>query len=468
MSVQSKLDTIFDDTTELQRCIIDHCAEALMVVDKDGFLAYINSSFKELHKVDNSVLDKHVTEVIGGTRMHIVAQTGVAEYDQLQKINGKLYIVSRLPLYKNDEIIGAIGYIRFANIDAIQELSSKMENLDSIPNVTIEPLVDMHTRYTFENLSTNNPRNKKLKQLAMQVALTDTTVLLRGESGSGKEVFAHSIHAHSPRKNGPFVAINCSAIQESLFESELFGYESGAFTGAHKNGKKGKFELAENGTIFLDEIGEMPLSTQAKLLRVIQDKQVTPLGSEKARPINVRIIAATNQNLEKMVEKKSFREDLFYRLNVIPLTLIPLRETPEEIPTLSQNIWRHLALQHGILHKYLSQEAIAVLCKQAWKGNIRELKNILERVLVVAPQQCVTAKDIENTLGGNLIQEPAIQSISAYNSLNLNKHLDQTEKQAILHALITCDGNKAQTARMLGISRPHLYKKMNKFSIDLA
>ncbi len=335
-------------------------------------------------------------------------------------------------------------------------------------NVVIEPLTDMHTRYTFDNLSAVNPKNQKLKQLAMQVALTDTTVLLRGESGSGKEVFAHSIHAHSPRKNGPFVAINCSAIQESLFESELFGYESGAFTGAHKNGKKGKFELAENGTIFLDEIGEMPLSTQAKLLRVIQDKQVSPIGSEKSRPINVRILAATNQNLEKMVEEKTFREDLFYRLNVIPLTLIPLRETPEEIPNLSQNIWRKLALQHGMLHKYLSQEAIAVLCKQVWKGNIRELKNILERVLVVAPQQCVTAKDIENTLNGNLIQEPAVQSISAYNSLNLNKRIDQTEKHAIMQALITCDGNKAQTARMLGISRPHLYKKMNKLSIALS
>jgi len=463
------LDT-FTDTKHLvkfQRKIIDLCADGLMVVNKEGRIVYINRSFQEIHGVDESVLNKHITEILANTRMHIVAQSGVAEHDQFQIVNNIPCVVSRIPLLNEGECVGVVGFIRFTNVEAVKALTDRVKNLQNeISDLRTAQQASLQTQYTFEDISAIDPKNKKLKEITKQVALTDATVLLQGESGSGKEIFAHSIHDYSRRRDGPFIRLNCSAIQDTLIESELFGYEKGAFTGAHKDGRKGKFELADGGTIFLDEIGDMPLGAQVKLLRVIQEREIDRLGSEKPIKVNVRVIAATNRNLEQMVAQKTFREDLFYRLNVIPLHLFPLRETPEEIPQLAQNIWRRLSKSHGIFHKRLSPDAILTLCMQEWKGNIRELRNILERLMIMIRHDCITAEDVQDILQHKGMQEDLQDEIIPQVSFTLNDLVEQTEKKAVRFALDACNGNRSKAARMLGVSRPQLYKKMNKYEID--
>lgn len=310
--------TDINQLVEFQRKVIDHSADALMVVDREGHIIYINDSFKEVHGVEEEeVLGQHVTRIIENTRMHIVAQTGVAEHDRFQDISGKAYIVSRIPIIENGECLGVVGMIRFRYMEEVQVLIDRIKSLqEELSSMQAERSSHVSTDYTFDDIMDSSPALRSAKDMAMQAAKTDATVLLRGESGVGKEFFAHSIHAHSPRRKGPFIRLNCSAIQENLIESELFGYEEGAFTGARKGGKKGKFELADGGTIFLDEIGDMPLAVQAKLLRAIQEGEINPLGSEKRRKVNVRVLAATNKDLEEMIAAGKFRKNQIGRAHV--------------------------------------------------------------------------------------------------------------------------------------------------------
>ncbi|UIJ37046.1 sigma 54-interacting transcriptional regulator [Desulfobaculum bizertense] len=453
---------------EFQRKIIDACADALMVVDKEGRIVYTNSSFQETHNVDESVLSKHVTEVIDNTRMHIVAQTGISEHDQFQTIAGRACVVSRIPITSNNETVGAVGMIRFHNVEEVKALTQKVSILQSkLSRLKAARKNRCRTEYTFEDIIGVSHGIREAKITAMQAAKTDATVLLRGESGVGKEVFAQSIHSHSPRKDSPFVSLNCSAIQETLIESELFGYEDGAFTGARKGGRKGKFELAHGGTIFLDEIGDMPLSAQVKLLRVLQEGEVDRLGSENSFKVDVRIISATNRDLEKMVTDGSFREDLFYRLNVIPIHLPPLRHTPEEIPRLAKNIWGKLARRLGIFHKNLSPQAIMALQQHSWKGNVRELKNVLERAMVMIRRDSVTGADIQHIILGTYSRGGFYEQRTQKKPVTLSELVAQTEKRAITFALTSAKGNRSQAARILGISRPLLYKKIDRYKIRI-
>ncbi len=453
---------------EFQRKIIDYSADALMVVDKQGRIVYINDSFKEAHSVEEGdVLNRHVTDIIDNTRMHIVAQTGIAEHDHFQNISGKPCVVSRVPIMEDGECVGVVGMIRFRYVEEVQALTDKVKTLqDKLSQMRAVQLASSNTEYTFDDIIGVAPAVRDAKEAAMRAALTDATVLLRGESGVGKEFFAQSIHAHSQRRGGPFIRLNCSAIQESLLESELFGYEEGAFTGARKGGRKGKFELAHGGTIFLDEIGDMPLTAQAKLLRVLQEKEVDRLGSEVQLKVDVRVIAATNRELEKMVGKGEFREDLFYRLNVIPIYVVPLRDVPEELPRLAKNIWRKLSKKHGIFHKRLSNRAFLALQNHVWKGNIRELQNVLERTMVMVRQDLIDDADIQKILLQNNAREDLAEKSITEGNFSLNDLVAQTEKRALHYALAASEGNRSKAARLLGISRPLLYKKMTKYNLD--
>jgi len=452
---------------EFQRKIIDLSIDALMVVDRAGRLVYINDSYEEVHSVkEEDVLHKHVTEVIENTRLHIVAQTGIAEHDHFQTIEGTPYVVSRIPIIENDECVGAVGMIRFRYMEEVKQLTDKIQSLkDELENINAVRSASSDTEYTFEDVVAESPAVRELKEVAMQAAKTEATVLLRGESGVGKEIFAQSIHVHSHRREGPFIRLNCSAIQESLIESELFGYEEGAFTGARKGGHKGKFELADGGTIFLDEIGDMPLSAQVKLLRVIQEKEVERVGGEKRIKVDVRIIAATNRDLENLVAQGRFREDLFYRLNVIPIFLMPLREVPQEIPRLSKRLWKKLSKKHGIFHKRLSSRAFIALQNHAWQGNIRELQNVLERAMVMVRHDSIDECDIQKIL----IQSDPHDDLRApaydKDRFSLQGLVEQTEKRAVRYALAAAEGNRSKAAKLLGVSRPLLYKKMSKYGI---
>lgn len=453
---------------EFQSKIIDHSADGLMVVDSFGKIVYVNNSFCELHDVEKlNVHGTHVSDIIENTRMHLVAQTGVAEHDDVQQINGKTYVVSRVPILEEGECRGAVGIIRFRYVDEVSILNGNIKKLQKkILAMREVKRVSAGTEYTFDDILGKTLALKQAKRTAMQAAMAEATVLLRGESGVGKECFAQSIHNHSLRSEGPFIRLNCSAIQETLFESELFGYEEGAFTGARKGGRKGKFELADGGTIFLDEIGDMPLATQAKLLRVIQEREVDRLGSEKRIKVDVRIIAATNCDLQKMIGEKRFREDLYYRLNVIPITVPPLRDCPKDIPLLAKNIWRQLSIKNGIFHKRLTSQAFLELQAHRWKGNVRELKNVLERALIIVQQNEITAQTLQN-----ILIENEARTASAHDSLDetqfsLTTLVENTEKRALKQALRASEGNRSKAAKLLGISRPLLYKKMHKYGLE--
>lgn len=452
--------------TVLFKKILDVSLLGLQIVNKNGILIYVNESFEKIHNLKSEyVIGKHVTEVIENTRMHIVAQTGIAEKDDIQFINGHEYVVSRIPIIlENNECLGVVGIIRFEYTSQLKSLTKKVENLEKeLETITNKNQINADTNYIVADIVAVAQSSRRAKEVALRAATSDSTVLLLGESGVGKEVYAQSIHNLSKRNKGPFIRVNCSAIQESLFESELFGYEEGAFTGAKKGGKKGKFELAQGGTIFLDEIGDMPIQTQSKLLRVIQEREIERLGGERITEIDVRIIAATNQNLESLIEQKKFRRDLYYRLNVIPITIPPLRERLLDIPVIVKSFWEELQKKRGIYYKTLDYSAYSALDKHQWPGNIRELRNVLERVMAVVPQDIITGAHINRIIQGH---QTEIKDFCIQENCNLSSLIEQTERGAISTALVKTDNNKTQAAKMLGISRALLYKKMHYYNIS--
>ncbi len=452
---------------EFLKTIIDYCACGLQVVNKQGKIVFINESFKEVHGVrEEDVIGRHVTDVVDNTRMHLVAQTGVPEHDRYQDIRGIPYVVSRIPIFEEGECIGAVGLIRFRYIDEVQKLTDDIKRLQKqIRDLRKGSRLSCGTEYSFDNILGVSEPMRQTKSTAMQAASTNATVLLRGESGVGKEVFAHSIHNYSRRRDGPFIRVNCSAIQETLIESELFGYEEGAFTGARKGGRKGRFEQADGGTIFLDEIGDMPLTAQVKLLRVIQEGEVDRLGSEKRNQVDVRIIAATNRNLEDKVRDGSFREDLFYRLNVIPIMIPPLRHIPEDIPWLVKSLWEKLSRRHGIHSKRLSHAAMAAMQMLPWKGNVREMQNVLERLMIMCKVDEIGEEELRRVLLQGGVCCDLMEIDGEDSGMTLDMLVERTERRAIRYALAVGEGNRSAAAKLLGISRPLFYKKLAKYGL---
>ncbi|MHB1405279.1 MAG: sigma-54-dependent Fis family transcriptional regulator [Desulfitobacteriaceae bacterium] len=332
-----------------------------------------------------------------------------------------------------------------------------LKDLQQIKKIVKEATVN-EIETNFSEIIGNSGKMSELKRIALQVAPTNATLLIQGESGTGKELLARAIHQSSKRKGHAFIALNCGAIPENLLESELFGYEEGAFTGARRGGKLGKFELAHQGTIFLDEIGDMSLHLQVKLLRVLQERRVERIGSTRSIPVDVRVIAATHRDLEKMVLAGEFREDLYYRLNVIPLTIPPLRDRMEDIPVLIQFYLEHYSQLTGKEVKGISPEAEEVLIKYSWPGNVRELGNVIEYCVTMAPGELITPEMLPKRLKTEHKPDPQDLSIN----------LRALERQAIMKALsmAIADGHKEDAARLLGISRATLYRKIKEYDIS--
>ena len=308
---------------------------------------------------------------------------------------------------------------------------------------------------------------QQLKRACMKAAQSDSNVLILGESGTGKELIAQSIHNASPVSRGPFVAINCASIPNNLVESELFGYERGAFTGAAKEGRPGKFELADGGTIFLDEIGDMPLDVQATLLRVIQTREVTRIGSNSPRPINIRIIAATNQNLVEAIEKGKFRRDLYYRLNVYPIIMPSLRERKEDIPLLAEHFALRAAGEMGKVPVTFTEAALEILKNHTWPGNIRELENCIERLTIIASGTAITPERLASCAvpGGGDASRPSAPG-SAF-PLDLDRQLAETERDLILRALEETGGVQVKAAELLNISERSMWHRIKKLGINI-
>jgi transcriptional regulator with PAS, ATPase and Fis domain len=315
-------------------------------------------------------------------------------------------------------------------------------------------------RYDVDDIVGESPAIQYARQLALSAARVDSSVLLLGESGTGKELFAHAIHMASKRRHGLFVPVDCSAITRDLLEAELFGYAPGAFTGAHKEGKPGKFELAEGGTVFLDEIGEMPLEMQAKLLRVLQERRIVRVGGTTPIEIDFRLIAATNRQLEKMVEEKRFRHDLLYRLDVVRIQIPALRERGDDIPVLLEHAWKMKSRELGILTSF-SPAAIRALSRYAWPGNMRELLNLVERLLVVAPKSVIEADDLPLYVR----QAPSDIAIPDAPTCYLKTVVAEAEQQAIEKALRHVQGNRNAAAELVGLSRASFYRKLKEYGL---
>lgn len=453
-------------SVEVLETILNSTYDGLVLVDRKGIITKINRAYLDfLGLREEEAVGKHVTEVIENTRMHIVVETGKAEIGQLQKIHGNEMVVMRLPIFKNGEVVAAVGKVMFRDL---RELKALAENLNLIENELKYYKTELHrlkgAKYTFENIIGDSGKITTAQQLARQAAASDSTVLIYGESGTGKEIFAHAIHNYSYRHFGPFVRVNCGAIPGTLFESELFGYERGAFTGAQKGGKPGKFELANNGTIFLDEIGEMPLDMQVKLLRVLQEKEIERVGGIKLLPLDVRVIAASNQPLEELVREKKFREDLFYRLNIFRIELPPLRDIPEDIPLIARHLVDELNEALGTAVDGMSDEAMYIFQRYSWPGNIRELRNVLERTVIVNRHGEIRKNHLPLYLLQNELElnEDLLKFKEEFPG-KLEQVMQEAEKALILKALEMTNNNKRQAAQLLGIHRSALYQKLKKY-----
>lgn len=456
----------------LYKNIFNNIYNWMVVVDKEGYIIMMNKRYCDFIGISQEdAIGKHVTDVIENTRMHIVLKTEQKEIGDIQEIKGNQMIADRIPIYQDGNLIGAIGTVIFKDLvefDVYVKNILKMEKQLEFYKKELKKALG--SSYTFENIVGESTTVKRAKNLAQKVALSKSNILLLGESGTGKELFAHAIHNASPRGEYPLIKVNCGAIPSELLESELFGYEQGAFTGAKKGGKPGKFELANRSTIFLDEIGDLPLNMQVKILRVIQEREIERVGSIKSQKIDVRIIAATNRDLEDMVRKKLFREDLYYRLNVISINIPPLRDRIEDIPLLTRHLMKKLANEMERHVTEISPGALEALTNYHWPGNIRELANLIERALNLVEKEAMISLDhfpYYIRKGAKSDTGVALEGLEMNLDGTLKDIFEEIEKRAIRKTLLEYEGNKFQTAKKLGISRTSLYEKIKKYDLEM-
>lgn len=431
----------------------------IVVVDHEGILSYINESYCQFLNVDkNEAIGKHVTEVIENTRMHLVVETGKEEMADLQYIRGNYMIANRIPLRSDGKVVGAFGMVLFRDTEEWLKMNSHIRDLLlELKAYRSQRREQTGATYALHHIISQSKEVEVLKDKIKQVAPTDVSVLLRGESGTGKELFAHSIHHLSERSNKPFVKVNCAAIPEDLLESELFGYQEGAFTGAKKGGKPGKFQLADGGTLFLDEIGDMPLHAQVKILRVLQEGEVEAIGATHPQKVNVRIIASTHQPLEQLIQDQRFREDLFYRINVVQFYVPALRERKEDIVVLARSLLHKVTDKIGKRVKDFDPAVHEAFRRYAWPGNVRELENAIESAVHLTHSESIGLEDLPSSIRST--------SSGSTAGRTLKESLEEAEKQAIQEAMGHAEGDKVKAAEMLGIGKSSLYEKVKKYGL---
>jgi sigma-54 dependent transcriptional regulator, acetoin dehydrogenase operon transcriptional activator AcoR len=443
--------------------LLDMVSEAITIVDPDGTVLHWNRAAEQLYDIPAAdIVGKNISDFgwnsLMISRMLDEGQPIQEAYHEPRP--GTYVLVNTSPICQNGHMIGAISCEQ--DVTKLVRLGNELFSTTSQLHTLEEKMSQLTpTQDPFHRIKGNGPAILQAIQMARRVAPTDATVLITGESGVGKELFAHAIHHGSGRADQPFVAINCGAIPASLFESELFGYKGGAFTGADRTGKPGKLELAHKGTLFLDEIGELPLDMQVKLLRVLQEKQFYRVGGTEPVHVDIRIIAATNRILEERVAAGAFREDLFYRLNVVSIEVPPLRDRVEDIPELIQLFAREIAVQYGKPVPHFSPEVIVTLMNYNWPGNIRQLRNMIERLVILTDDGQIRREHLPAT-----VQVPRLHGETPLPlTLPGDENDAGSECQAIQNALRTTYGNKSAAAKLLGISRGTLYNKMKKYGL---
>jgi len=423
----------------LFKAVLDYAYDGIISINREGKVTSFNPvAERMLHISEANALGRPIRHIWPEIELEAVLDNAQEDLGQLAKINDHYLVCNKAPICVNGNVVGAVA--TFQEASHIQQMEAKVRR---------RLFASGHrATFCFDDIVGTSAILKKHMALARDFAKTDSSILIQGETGTGKEVFAQSIHNFSSRQQGPFVALNCAALPAHILESELFGYVSGAFTGASSKGKPGLFEIAHGGTLFLDEIAEMEYATQGKLLRVLQEKKVMRLGSDKVTPVNVRIIAATNQNLKSLVNDNKFRADLYYRLNVLQLRLFPLRERKEDILALSQFFLDKHSLASG-RKLTLTPRALQALTEYGWAGNVRELQNILERILATLKQSKIDADIVGQHLEDH--HEPEIRA-----------QILQDEWEEIRRALAETRGKHAEAAKILGISRSTLWRKLKK------
>jgi DNA-binding NtrC family response regulator len=443
------------DDEETQRNILSG------YLQKKGFKVYSASSGNEgVDVTKNNLIDIVLSDY------KMPDKTGLEVLEEVKKINPEISFVI-LTAYGTVE--NAVKAMRLGAYDYISkpvdldELDLLIERIIETKNLKSEIQIlrsQLQEKFKFDSFISNSPKMDELLSMASRAADSKATILITGESGTGKEVLAKAIHFASSRKYKPFIAVNIPALPETLLESELFGHEKGAFTGAEKL-KKGRFELADKGTIFLDEIGDVPLNIQVKLLRVLQEQKIERLGSTENIDIDVRIITATHQNLESKIKDGSFREDLFYRLNIVSINIPPLRERREDILPMIEHFINYYANENAKGKIEISKEAVDLLMKYSYPGNVRELENIIERAVVLCRDKIITLNDIPDTIKGfkkeSLIRDSATGT--------LNEQVESLEKKLIYDALSQSGGNQTVAAKLLGLTERNIRYKIQKYGI---
>lgn len=475
MTEVEKMSEELNSTKQLQstlQIVLDLAYDGIVVLDQNGLITLANQAFSDLiGKSPEELLYKPIASVVEDQAIcRLSRELNKAEACY---VAGHPAIVSVVPMEYGDKIQGSVMKITVSQLDQLREVILQLDDLKSQLDYYKNQLHQINgTRYNFDSIITQDESLLKLKAECRQVAQGISNILILGESGTGKELFAQAVHNASPRAREPFIKVNCAAIPSELAESELFGYEPGAFTGAGRQGKPGKFELANGGTIFLDEIGDMPLILQSKLLRIIQDREVERVGGTRTRPVDVRIIAATNKNLIDLVQEGSFRRDLYYRLNVVTFTIPPLRSRRSDIPLLVDYFIQKFNCLMGRSVYGLTTPAFELLNEYAWAGNVRELENVIERVmnLVSRERQWLDTDEFSMLLSPEAgLDTPAITTGVVKKQHDCPKDyraaLVDTEKQVIIEALALASGNKALAARKLGLSRSTLYEKLRKHGL---
>ena len=497
--------------------VFARASEGMLLVDRSGRVVWINEQYRRYLPAlgfarESDFVGQPVSAVVQNTQMHQVLASGKPILVDLLINKAGTFVVSRFPLRDEaGQVIGALGVVLFDEPQAnLQPLLGKFallqRELDEaraalrLQQKTSQGL--RRARHSFASFVGSSAAATEVKRQARRAAQSRSPVLLLGETGTGKELLAHAIHGASARAEGPLVSVNIAAIPETLLEAEFFGVAPGAYTGADRKGRTGKFALADGGTLFLDEIGDMPMPLQAKLLRALQEGEVEPLGSNTLVPVDVRIIAATSRDLGEMVRRGEFREDLYYRLHVLPLRVPPLRERRGDIAALVETLGDALALQNGLPPLELSPQALQVLAQQPWRGNVRELRNVLEQLMLQAEGDVVGLEGLTRVLGetavvpdaqaagarllpgltvpdddpaqweaglapqaGTARDGAATTPTGVWAGVSLQDQVRALERQALQHALAQTGGNKLAAARLLGISRGKLYQLLQGVSI---
>lgn len=450
---------------ELIESLIDNPFESLLLVDADGIVRFVNKSYEQNYSRsrENSI-GRLITELAPESMLPEVLKTGRVIISQ-SKILEDSQIVVRFPLRKDGKLIGALAKVIFAPPKSLQDFARKISLLEKDLEAYKKDFRRKYSSlYTFDDIIGESCALLRAKELAKQCAQSEAPVLILGESGSGKELFAHAIHSASERWKHPFISINCSTIPNELIESELFGYEGGSFTGSLNKGRSGKFEMANKGSIHLDEIGDMPYQMQSKLLRVLQEGEIEKIGQRKPQHVDFRLICTTNRPLEHMVDKGVFRLDLFYRINVIIIPVPPLREIREDIPVMVNHFLEKLQREINPPVETVSEQVMNIFKQYQWPGNVRELKNVLERAIVVCQGNSIQIDD----LPPGMVRCSKANSKGGYKTVNrLRDVLDEAERQALIDALKQAQNNKSAAAKLLGIHRTALYQKLSKHNIPI-